>query len=84
MRLLFKMILFLIYSIAFYFTGFNLLVSIDTLILAIFIWNFLSWIHYVYFCSEEICEILNINRFVLGKRYSSRPSYDEIKKSKFA
>ena len=31
--------------------------------------------HLIYFCSNEICEILNINRFVLGKRYPSRPSY---------
>ena len=72
----------LMYSIVFYITGYRLLVSIDALILATFVWNFLSWIHYVYFCSEEICEILNINRFILGKRYSSRPSYEEIKKSK--
>ena len=74
----------LIYSIIYYLTGYSLLVSIDALIIATFIWNFISWAHFVYFCSEEICEILNINRFVLGKRYSSRPSYDEIKKIKFS
>ena len=73
----------LIYSLVFYFTGYNLLVSIDALIIGTLIWNFISWVHYVYFCSEEICEILNINRFILGKRYSSRLSYEEIKKSKF-
>ena len=50
----------LMYSIVFYLTGYRLLVSIDALILATFVWNFLSWIHYVYFCSEEICEILKI------------------------
>ena len=74
----------LIYSIVYYLTGYSLLVSIDALIIATFIWNFISWAHFVYFCSEEICEILNINRFILGKRYSSRPSYDEIKKIKFS
>ena len=74
----------LIYSIIYYLTGYSLLVSIDALIIATFIWNFISWAHFVYFCSEEICEILNINRFILGKRYSSRPSYDEIKKIKFS
>ena len=74
----------LIYSIIYYLTGYSLLVSIDALIISTFIWNFISWAHFVYFCSEEICEILNINRFVLGKRYSSRPSYDEIKKIKFS
>ena len=72
----------LISSIAFYLIGHSFLVSIDTLILSTLIWNVTSWLHYVYFCSEEICEILNINRFILGKRYSSRPSYQEIKKLK--
>jgi len=68
-----------LHSIIFYLFQFNLLISIDTLIQITFIWNFLSWLHFVYFCSNEICEILNINRFVLGKRYPSRPSYEEIK-----
>ena len=71
----------LIHSIIYYFFNTNLLVSIDALIIAAFIWNLLSWMHFVYFCSDEICEILNINRFVLGKRYLSKPSYDEIKKN---
>ena len=70
----------LIHSLTFYFTGYSLLVSIDALIIAVFVWNVISWMHYVYFCSDEICEILNINRFVLGKRYPSRKSYEEIKK----
>ncbi len=70
----------LIHSLTFYFTGYSLLVSIDALIIAAFVWNVISWMHYVYFCSDEICEILNINRFVLGKRYPSRKSYEEIKK----
>lgn len=74
----------LIHSIFFYMTGYNLLVSIDALIIATLIWNIISWAHYVYFCSEEICEILNINRFILGKRHPNRPSYEEIKKLKFA
>ena len=70
----------LTHSLTFYFTGYSLLVSIDALIIAAFVWNIISWMHYVYFCSDEICEILNINRFVLGKRYPSRKSYEEIKK----
>ena len=70
----------LIHSIIYYFFNINLLVSVDALIIATFIWNLLSWMHFVYFCSDEICEILNINRFILGKRYLSKPSYDEIKK----
>ena len=60
----------LIHSIIFYFTGKVFIINIDILICASFVWNFLSWAHFVYFCSEELCEILNINRFVLGERYS--------------
>ena len=74
----------LIHSICFYFTGYSILVSIDSLIISVFLWNFISWAHYVYFCSEEICEILNIKRFSLGKRYPDRPSFEEIKKLKYA
>ena len=77
---LIPLIALLIHSITFYITGYNLFVSTDGLIIAAFIWNFTSWLHYVYFCSDEICEILNINRFVLGKRYPNKPSYEEIKK----
>ena len=71
-----------IYSTIFHFTGYILLVPIDTLIIITFIWNVASWAHYVYYCSEEICEILNINRFSLEKRDSSRPSYEELKRNK--
>ena len=47
-------------------------VTIDHVIIFFFFFNFFSWVHYVYYCSEEFCEILNINRFVLGKRYNDR------------
>ena len=69
----------LIHSLINYFFNYTLFVSIDSLIISVFIWNFLSWLHFVYFCSKEICEILNIKRFSLGKKYLSRPSYNEIK-----
>ena len=69
----------LIHSLIYYLFHYSILVSIDSLIISVFIWNFLSWAHFVYFCSDQICEILNIKRFSLGKRYPSRPSYDEIK-----
>ena len=71
----------IIHSLIYYFYGYSLLVPIDTLIISVFIWNFLSWAHFVYFCSEQICETLNIKRFTLGKRYNSRPAYNEIKKN---
>ena len=69
----------LIHSLIYYFFSYSLLVPIETLIISVFVWNFLSWAHFVYFCSEQICEILNIKRFSFGKRYNSRPSYEEIK-----
>ena len=59
----------LIHSVVFYFTGKSFIIDIDTIICGALIWNFLSWLHFVYFCSDEICEILNINRFKLGPRY---------------
>ena len=70
----------LTHSLVYFFYNYSILVSIDALIISVFIWNFLSWAHFVYFCSDEICETLNIKRFTLGKRYQSRPSYDEMKK----
>ena len=72
----------LIHNVFYYFTGLNLLVSIDAVIIGVFIFNVISWAHFVYFCSEEICELCNIHRFVLGKRYPDRKQYgEEDKKS---
>ena len=76
---LFPLLVMLIHSIIYYFYDYEILVSIDQIILITFFWNFLSWLHFVYFCSEQICDILNINRFSLGKRNPDRPSYEEIK-----
>ena len=61
----------LIHSIIFHFTGKPFIINIDTLIYLSFVWNIIAWTHFVYFCSEEICNILNINRFILGKRFPS-------------
>lgn len=72
----------IIHSIIYYYLKISLFVSIDVLILVALVINFLSWLHYVYYCSEELCEILNINRFIPGKRYADRPSYNEMKKLK--
>ena len=72
----------LIHSIIFYFLRKDLIVNVDTLICAVFIWNVISWAHFVYFCSEEICEILNINRFVLGPRYPSLKEKEKEKEKK--
>ena len=46
-----------------------LFVSIDDLIIIFSIVNFLSWLHYVYFCSEEMCKILGIYRFKLKHKF---------------
>ena len=61
----------LIHSIIFYFTGKAFIINVDVLLCASFVWNVISWAHFVYFCSEEFCEILNINRFKLGPKYPS-------------
>ncbi len=74
---LIPMLTLLVHSIFYYFFKYALFVSVDVLIIASLVLNFLSWLHYVYFCSEEMCEILNIHRFYPGKRYSNRPSYIE-------
>jgi len=58
-----------IHTLIYLFLGFEFLCSIDYIIVFTLIWNFLSWAHFVYFCSEEMCEILNIKRFSIGKRY---------------
>ena len=67
------------HSIIFYLIKYQLFGSIDNIIVFCFVFNFLSWAHFVYFCSEQICEELNINRFSLGKRYPHKPSYEEIR-----
>ena len=77
---LMPMLSFIIHSVVYYFTKYSLFVPIDVLIIITLILNSISWLDYVYFCSEEICEILNINRFIPGKKYSSRPGYGENKK----
>jgi len=61
---------FVIHSVLYYFMKEYkiLFISIDNLILFFLIFNFISWLHFVYFCSEELCIILNIKRFSLGKR----------------
>ena len=61
---------FLIHSISYYFIkSYKILfISIDDLIWFFLLFNFLSWLHFVYFCSEELCVILGIHRFSLRKR----------------
>ena len=60
-------ICYIIHSVIYYFTkSYRILfVSIDDLIIIFSIVNFLSWFHFVYFCSEEMCKILGIYRFKL-------------------
>ena len=60
-------ICYIIHSVIYYFNkNYRILfVSIDDLIIIFSIVNFLSWFHFVYFCSEELCQILGIYRFKL-------------------
>jgi len=57
------------HSLYFYYYKVELFFSSDNMIYFFFYWNFISWAHFVYFCSEELCELLNIKRFSLGKRH---------------
>ena len=56
-----------------------LFVSIDDLIIIFSIVNFLSWLHYVYFCSEEMCKILGIYRFKLIEKGENKEHLKKIK-----
>ena len=60
-------ICYIIHSVIYYFKkSYRILfVSIDDLIIIFSIVNSLSWFHFVYFCSEEMCKILGIYRFKL-------------------
>ena len=77
---LIPMLILFAHSIFYYLFKYSLFISVDILIITSLIINFFSWLHYVYFCSEEMCEALNINRFVPGKKYSNRPAYGESAK----
>ena len=61
-----------LHSIIYFVFEVELLCEIDFLIIVFCIWNFVSWLHFVYFCSEEMCVILNIKRFSLGRRKNQR------------
>ena len=56
---------YIIRSIFYYFSKNQriLYFTIDDLIIIFSIVNFLSWLHFVYFCSDEMCKILGIYRF---------------------
>jgi len=58
---------YIIHSIFYYFSKNQriLYFTIDDLIIIFSIVNFLSWLHFVYFCSDEMCKILGIYRFKL-------------------
>ena len=58
----------LIHTIFYIYTGKAFLCSIDVLISIFLVWNFGMWCHCAYNVSEEMCNILNINRFSIGKR----------------
>ena len=58
---------YIIHSVIYFFNkNYRILyLSIDDLIIIFSIVNFLSWAHFVYFCSGEMCKILGIYRFKL-------------------
>ena len=54
-----------------------LFITIDHLILFFMAFNFLSWLHFAYFCSKELCIILGIYRFSLKKRADEKVQLKE-------
>ena len=62
----------LIHTIVYIYTGKVILCSIDVFIGIFLVWNFGLWCHCVYYISEEMCNILNINRFSIGKRIKDK------------
>jgi ethanolaminephosphotransferase len=65
---------YIIHSIIYYFSKIDriLFFTIDELIIIFSIVNFLSWLHFVYFCSGEMCAILGIYRFKLIQKESEK------------
>ena len=78
----------IIHSIIYYTRNENKIfnLNVDNLIFIYFVLNFFIWLHFAYFCSEELCNILNINRFSLKKnigekKYESLKELEEKEKS---
>ena len=71
---------YIIHSVIYYFNkNYRLLfVSIDDLIIIFTIVNFVSWFHFAYFCSEEMCKILNIYRFKLISKEEEKDLIKEM------
>jgi len=46
--------------------------DIDTVIISLLIMHIIVWIHFAYYLTEELCEILGINRFNIKKREITR------------
>jgi ethanolaminephosphotransferase len=44
------------------------MIEIDTLIIGFLVLHFIVWIHFAYYLTEELCQILGIYRFKPGKR----------------
>ena len=65
---------YIIHSIIYYFSKNDriLFFTIDELIIIFSVVNFLSWLHFVYFCSGEMCAILGIYRFKLIQKESEK------------
>lgn len=51
------------------------IVDIDTLIIGFLIMHVIVWMHFAYYLTEELCEILGINRFNVKKRETLKKSH---------
>lgn len=59
----------IIHTLAYKFFHITLIAKIDYFIIIFLIFHFIVWFHWVYFASDELCDVLNIKRFSLGPRY---------------
>ena len=59
----FPLFILMFYSIVEGWFKLDLPFSVDVWIWIVLIYNFLCWVHFVYFCTSEMCQILNIKVF---------------------
>lgn len=43
-------------------------VLMNLVVIFFLLFNFTAWLHYAYFVSKELCEILNIDRFSIKEQ----------------
>ena len=76
---IFPLFILMFYSIVEGWFKLDLPFNIDTWIWIILIYNLLSWLHFVYFCTSEMCQILNIKVFSIKSSSAEQVQEVEVK-----